>query len=177
VKQQLSKIFTDKKVNEAHVALGYIHTNKEEAEARLKGVSGHQVQTITRQEFEAMSQEEETEPGETLEVILEKRDSKAIQELIDAQAEVVKKAGANVIKARSERVKKAAQTAFDLEGSKLESMTMALQMRLEEEAYQQALEEKANGTQEANEQKATEAPKSSTEETTEASQPTEENKI
>jgi 23S rRNA U2552 (ribose-2'-O)-methylase RlmE/FtsJ len=55
--QDLKKFFEEHpEANECHTALGYFLEDKEEAQALLAGVQGHEVQTITKDAFDSMSE-------------------------------------------------------------------------------------------------------------------------
>lgn len=51
--EQIKQFFKDNaEATEVHVALGYLHSNKEEALNRLKGVADESVKTYTREQVE-----------------------------------------------------------------------------------------------------------------------------
>jgi hypothetical protein len=177
MKKQLSILFADNTGSQVYTALGYFYTDAIKAKESLGGVHGHEVKIITREEFEAMPDEEQTsKPVVTLADRLSRLDSKGIQALIENQATLVNKKNEAVEKLKKQGEKmdgnkfNQAKDALDSETLILNEMTDALSLRLEEEKAQAILEAKSKASQEAPEGIVDESPAPVTEASQEVTQ-------
>lgn len=154
MKQQLSKLFADTSVSQIFSALGYFSTDKAVIENHLKGIHGHEVKVITREEFEAMP-DDEKEPKRilTLEEQLAKRNSKGIQEMIEKQSGSIKKQDEIVAKIKAQGDKMDANK-FQAAKESLEKMIEDLtkmeevceERKIEEAIYEEQQKVKASET-------------------------------
>lgn len=177
MKQQLSFLFADKSISQVFCALGFYFIDAIEAKSMLAGVHGHEVQVITREDFEAMPDEATpVKPVLTLADRLARLDSKGIQELVEKQAAIVNKKNEALEKLKKQGDKMdankfaSAKEALDKEVLTLNEMTDALSERVDEEKAQALLEASLKEAQAAPETTAPEATPEAKNESTEVVQ-------
>lgn len=118
---------------EVHVALGFLHTDIEEAKNRLKGVAAdNAVKTYTKEQFEAMSEKETPAPviENKLVATFKKLPLDKMPAFIERQKEVVAKLEAGM-KATDNNEK--AEKALNFHDGILKAMNEAFEEKSKEE--------------------------------------------